>query len=51
MAATYLMPLKQADDQSTLRLQTQMRELVAVKGNVDHLLGVTDGRQDKEQTR
>ena len=31
--------------------QKQMRELVAVKGNVDHLLDVTDGRQDKEQAR
>ena len=31
--------------------QKQMRELVAVKGNVDYLLGVTGGRQDKEQTR
>ena len=25
--------------------QRQMRELVAVKGNVDHLLGLTDGRE------
>lgn len=31
--------------------QKQMRELVAVKGNVDHLLGVTGGREDKEQAR
>ena len=31
--------------------QRQMRELVAVKGNVDHLLGLTDGRENKEQTR
>ena len=31
--------------------QRQMRELVALKGNVDHLLGVTGGRQDKEQAR
>lgn len=31
--------------------QQDMRELVAVKGNVDHLLGVTGGREDKEQAR
>jgi len=31
--------------------QRDMRELVAVKGNVDHLLGVTGGRGDKEQAR
>ena len=31
--------------------QRDMRELVAVKGNVDHLLGVTDRRDDKEQAR
>ena len=31
--------------------QRDMRELVTVKGNVDHLLGVTGGRDDKEQTR
>ncbi len=30
--------------------QQDMRELVAVKGNVDHLLGVA-GREDKEQAR
>lgn len=29
----------------------EMRELVAVKGNIDHLLHVTDGREDKEQAR
>ena len=28
-----------------------MRELVAVKGNIDHLLHVTEGREDKEQAR
>ena len=31
--------------------QRDMRELVTVKGNVDHLLGVTGGREDKEQAR
>lgn len=31
--------------------QRDMRELVTVKGNVDHLLGVTVGRDDKEQAR
>lgn len=31
--------------------QKSMRELVAVKGNIDHLLHVTGGREDKEQAR
>ena len=31
--------------------QKSMRELVAVKGNIDHLLHVTGGREDKEQDR
>ena len=31
--------------------QRDMRELVAVKGNVEHLLNVTGGRDDKEQAR
>ena len=31
--------------------QKAMRELVTVKGNIDHLLRVTGGREDKEQTR
>ena len=31
--------------------QRDMRELVAVKGNVDHLLGAAHGRDDKEQAR
>lgn len=31
--------------------QKEMRELVTVKGNVDHLLHVTGGREDKEQAR
>ena len=31
--------------------QRDMRELVTVKGNVDHLLGVTGGRDDKDQAR
>ena len=33
------------------RAQRDMREAVAVKANIDHLLGLTDGRTDKEQTR
>lgn len=31
--------------------QRQMRELVAVKGGVDHLLGLTDARENKAQER
>lgn len=31
--------------------QRDMREAVAVKANIDHLLGLTNGRDDKEQTR
>ncbi|WP_275061580.1 hypothetical protein [Diplocloster agilis] len=31
--------------------QRQMRELVAVKDNVNHLLGLTDGRENKAQER
>ncbi len=31
--------------------QKTMRELVTVKGNIDHLLRVTEGREDKEQAR
>ena len=31
--------------------QRDMRELVAVKGNIDHLLSVTGGRENKEQER
>ena len=31
--------------------QRQMRELVAVKGGVDYLLGLTDGRENKAQER
>lgn len=31
--------------------QEAMREAVAVKANIDHLLGQTDGRADKEQAR
>ena len=33
------------------RAQRDMRELVTVQGNVDHLLRVTEGREDKEQAR
>lgn len=32
-------------------VQKSMRELVAVKGNIDHLLHITNGREDKEQAR
>ena len=31
--------------------QRDMRELVAVKGSVDHLRGLTDNQRDKEQAR
>ena len=31
--------------------QEQMRQAVAVKANIDHLLGVTDGQRRKEQER
>ena len=31
--------------------QEQMRQAVAVKANIDHLLGVTDGQHKKEQER
>ena len=31
--------------------QKEMRSAVAVKGNVDHLLGLTDGRDNKEMQR
>lgn len=31
--------------------QQEMREAVAVKANIDHLLGLTDERKNKEQER
>lgn len=31
--------------------QQEMREVVAVKGNIDHLCGITDERENKEQER
>lgn len=31
--------------------QAEMREAVAVKATIDHLLGLTDGRENKEQMR
>ena len=31
--------------------QKDMREVVAVKANVDHLLGIKDGSKNKEMTR
>ena len=31
--------------------QEEMRQAVAVKANIDHLLGVTDGQRKKEQER
>jgi len=31
--------------------QKEMREIVTAKGNIDHLLGATGGRADKEQAR
>lgn len=33
------------------KVQQDMRELVAVKGSVDHLRGLTDNQRDKEQAR
>lgn len=31
--------------------QEEMRQAVAVKANIDHLLGVTDSQRQKEQER
>ena len=31
--------------------QKEMREIVTAKGNIDHLMGLTGGRADKEQAR
>ena len=31
--------------------QQEMRQAIAAKSNIDHLLGVTDGRKNKEQER
>ena len=31
--------------------QQEMREAVAVKANIDHLLGLSDERKNKEQER
>ena len=31
--------------------QEEMRQAVAVRTNIDHLLGVTDGQRKKEQER
>ena len=33
------------------KAQQDMRELVAVKGSVDHLRGLTDSQRNKEQAR
>ncbi len=33
------------------KAQADMRQAVAVKANIDHLLGVTDGRENKAQER
>ena len=33
------------------KAQREMREAVAVKTNIDHLLGVTGGRENKAQER
>ena len=33
------------------KAQEEMREAVAVKANIDHLLGMTDGRENKAQER
>ena len=34
-----------------VRSQRQMREAVAIKANIDHLLGITDERENKAQER
>ena len=33
------------------KAQAEMRQAVAVKANIDHLLGHTDGRENKAQER
>ena len=33
------------------KAQADMRQAVAVKANIDHLLGVPDGRENKAQER
>ena len=33
------------------KAQADMRQAVAFKANIDHLLGVTDGRENKAQER
>ena len=33
------------------KAQQDMREAVAIKANIDHLLGVTGGRENKAQER
>ena len=33
------------------KAQADMRQAVAVKANIEHLLGVTDGRENKAQER
>ena len=33
------------------KAQADMRQAVAIKANIDHLLGVTDGRENKAQER
>ena len=45
-----------AERRKTLRVeyraaQREMREIIAVKGNVDYLIGATGGRENKEQER
>ena len=45
-----------ADKKKTLyaeyrKAQQDMREAVAIKANIDHLLGVTGGRENKAQER
>ena len=38
-------------DLELMFLEQDMRELVAVKGSVDHLHGLTDNQRNKEQAR
>ena len=42
---------KKALDAEYRKAQADMRQAVAVKANIDYLLGVTDGRENKAQER
>ena len=48
----HVQEVEQAPDKETYRkAQAEMRQAVAVKANIDHLLGHTDGRENKAQER